>query len=130
MKKITNFFAHGNKKLRISEPGQGMQSSQTVLQSESSCVSSPIELDSVSSDEVLPSTLDTLDCPSCTDPDYLESPETAWPSCWTLEPKNSFCEKYDWLDFCDQKLGCRVCRKVSILGIEKKWHEDVEGMGK
>lgn len=74
----------------------------------------------MSSDEVLPSTSDTLDGPSCTDPDYLESPETAWPGCWTLEQKNSFCEKYDWLDFHDQTLGFKVCRKVGILGVEKK----------
>lgn len=119
MKKITSFFASGNKKLRICEPEpeQETQSSQTVLQS-ASCVSSPIEFDSVSSDEVLPSTSDTLDGPSCTDPDYLESP--AWPSCWTLEQKNSFCEKNDWLDFHDQKLGCKVCKKVGSLGVERK----------
>ena len=42
-----------------------------------------------------------------------------YPDVWSLAQKNEFCEKYDWLCFKDQKLGCKVCKKIPV-NFEKK----------
>jgi len=46
----------------------------------------------------------------------LEAPD--WPTCWTLDQKNDYFSKYDWLYVCKQKLGCSSCQKVGSLGVE------------
>ncbi|XP_060093811.1 E3 SUMO-protein ligase KIAA1586-like [Heteronotia binoei] len=47
-----------------------------------------------------------------------EVTESSWPSCWTVEQKDRFLEKNNWLFFCDAKLGCSVCKKMR--GLEGK----------
>lgn len=43
-----------------------------------------------------------------------------WPGCWTLEQKNDFTKKYDWLTIECKKLGCSICKKIGTVNIEKK----------
>ena len=43
-----------------------------------------------------------------------------YPDVWSLAQKNEFCEKYDWLCFKDQKLGCKVCKKIPVNFERKK----------
>lgn len=43
-----------------------------------------------------------------------------WPECWTLLQKKDFCERNDWLYVKNKMLGCKVCRDVGSLAIEKQ----------
>jgi len=63
---------------------------------------------------------------SVNDPDDMTlspspSSESEAPDCptrWTLDQKNDYPSKYDWLYVCKQKLGCSSCQKVGSLGVE------------
>jgi hypothetical protein len=41
-----------------------------------------------------------------------------WPDCWSLDQKNDFCSKNEWLNVHKMKLGCTICRNVGTLGTE------------
>lgn len=52
--------------------------------------------------------------------EQLQPADADWPTCWTLDQRNDFCAKYDWLFIHNTKLGCTPCRKVGYLGVEAK----------
>ncbi|XP_028592483.2 peroxisome biogenesis factor 2 isoform X1 [Podarcis muralis] len=43
-----------------------------------------------------------------------------WPECWTLLQKNDFCQRNEWLFVNNKRLGCKVCRDVGGLPVEKR----------
>jgi len=51
---------------------------------------------------------------SISDLDEQSDATIEWPSCWTLEQKNEFISKIEWLFVSDMKL----CRDVAMKGIE------------
>ena len=65
----------------------------------------------MSSDSVLRSSVTT---------EQLHPADADWPTCYTLDQRNAFCSKYDWLSIHNKKLGCIPCRKVGNLGVEAK----------
>lgn len=96
MQKITNFFSKP-KKQKLDDQGEKTQSNSLE----------PLL--------VLPSTSDQT-----SSIDEVKEGDKQWPDCWTLEQKSDFCKKYDWLIVHNKKLGCKVCREVGSLGVEKK----------
>ena len=50
----------------------------------------------------------------------IEQTDTDWPACWTLDQRNDFCKKHDWLSIRLKKLGCIPREKVGNLGVETK----------
>lgn len=43
-----------------------------------------------------------------------------WPECWALLQKNDFCERNEWLYVKNKMLGCKVCRDVGSLAVDKQ----------
>ena len=106
--KITNFFMR-------CEPPENKRP-RTELSAETAA--------SDTDDTALPTTSDdeqVEDSVSRVSSESDEEKDTAggdWPSCWTLDQKIEYCRKYDWLFVCNQNLGCDLCRKVGVLGVE------------
>lgn len=46
--------------------------------------------------------------------------ENDWPECWTLLQKNDFCQRNQWLYVKNKMLGCKACRDVGCLSVEKQ----------
>ena len=110
MKKIFDFFSASqsndfpvNKKSRLNEeiPAEIGVTEETITE--------PSEI--MPSDSVLGSSAAI---------EQLQPDDADWPACWTLDQKNEFCTKYDWLSIHDKKLGCFPCQKVGSLGVEAK----------
>ena len=54
----------------------------------------------------------------CIDNEKLETDvaphTTQWPSVWSKEQYNEFCERNTWLDCRDGNLGCKVCSSAAL----------------
>lgn len=120
MQKITNFFSKP-KKQKLDDQGEKTQSNSLepllVLPSTSR------ERTSHSSQflaEKCPTPPSPMESDQTSSIDEVKEGDKQWPDCWTLEQKSDFCKKYDWLIVHNKKLGCKVCREVGSLGVEKK----------
>ncbi|KAK0048443.1 E3 SUMO-protein ligase [Biomphalaria pfeifferi] len=113
MKKISDFFLHS-----VDVPtGTLPVSKKTRLTDEITAEANATEETLMELSEPKPS--DIVRGSSVTF-EQLQSADVDWPTCWTLDQRNYFLVKYDWLSIRNKKLGCIPCRKVGNLGVEAK----------
>ena len=49
----------------------------------------------------------------------VEDEEEALPDCWNPSQKEDFCKKNEWLVLKNKKIGCKICKQVVSLGVER-----------
>ena len=107
-KKITNYFtcSPASKKLKLTNSSCTSENSgtSTVL------VDGKSETEKVNIEPTCEGTMNER---------VYEAKSDDLPDCWTLDQKSAFCEKNEWLIVSNKKLGCKICKEVGRLGVER-----------
>ena len=107
-KKITNYFtcSPASKKLTLTN---------------SSCTSENLETPTVLVDGKSETEKVNIEptCEGTMNERVYDAKSDDLPDCWTLDQKSAFCEKNEWLIVSNKKLGCKICKEVGSLGVER-----------